>query len=215
MTTCTFYIVKKNRLCGQSTRGGAVLCGAHDPRSVACKYCNTQIREHVVDAYMRICPRGRLETNVAASPWYIEGCNKPKTIVQGRGELMCDKALMRAPRVDVEQIGGLDKVLLFSQAAEMQIIKANVEKLKSKESRRMRTLPARLTLNQYFSGRDTELEDVRERLEKFGCALITQYGGAGKTQLMVLMADVVEKNNLAPRVMFWISGNEGRYQRPE
>lgn len=34
LTTCTFSLEKKNRLCGQSTRGRALLCKAHDPRSV-------------------------------------------------------------------------------------------------------------------------------------------------------------------------------------
>ena len=51
----------------------------------------------------------------------------------------------------------------------------------------------RPSLSAFFSGRPKELNTLRVVLEKWGSAVITQYGGVGKTELMIALADRKEQ----------------------
>ena len=45
------------------------------------------------------------------------------------------------------------------------------------------------SVSAFFAGRKKELETLEEILENWGSAVITQYGGVGKMELMIALAD--------------------------
>ena len=47
----------------------------------------------------------------------------------------------------------------------------------------------RPSVSAFFSGRTKELKTLKDKLEKWGSAVITHYGGVGKTELMTAFAD--------------------------
>ncbi len=62
----------------------------------------------------------------------------------------------------------------------------------------------------FFSGRKKELETLKDILNKRGSAVITQYGGLGKTELMVAFADRAERDGLVPGGVFWVTVDGGK-----
>ncbi len=67
----------------------------------------------------------------------------------------------------------------------------------------------RPSLSAFFSGRGRELGTLREILEKHGSAVITQYGGMGKTELMIALADRAERDGVVPGGVFWVTVDGG------
>ncbi len=67
----------------------------------------------------------------------------------------------------------------------------------------------RPSLPGFFSGRTKELDTPREILERWGSAVITQYGGLGKTELMIALADRAEREGAVPGGLFWVTVNGG------
>ncbi len=65
-------------------------------------------------------------------------------------------------------------------------------------------------LSPFFVGRAKERLNLQDILERHGSAGITQYGGAGKTQLMVSFAECAREQKLVPGGVFWVcaDGNE-------
>ncbi len=63
----------------------------------------------------------------------------------------------------------------------------------------------RPSVSAFFSGRKKELKTLKDILEKRGNAVITQYGGVGKTELMVTFADRAEREELVPGGVFWVT----------
>ena len=63
----------------------------------------------------------------------------------------------------------------------------------------------RPSLSAFFSGRSRELGTLRKILEKRGSAVITQYGGVGKTELMIALADRAERDEVVPGGVFWVT----------
>ncbi len=63
----------------------------------------------------------------------------------------------------------------------------------------------RPSLSAFFSGRQKELKTLRHILENWGSAAITQYGGAGKTELMVAFAEQAEQDEQVPGGVFWVT----------
>ncbi len=57
----------------------------------------------------------------------------------------------------------------------------------------------------FFSGRAKELVALQGILEKCGSAIITQYGGVGKTALMTAFAERAERNEQVPGGVFWVT----------
>ncbi len=57
----------------------------------------------------------------------------------------------------------------------------------------------------FFSGRKKELKTLKDMLEKQGSAVVTQYGGVGKTELMVAFADQAEQDQHEPGGVFWLT----------
>ena len=68
----------------------------------------------------------------------------------------------------------------------------------------------RPSLSAFFSGRGQELDKLLAILEKWGSAVITQYGGVGKTELMIALADRVEQDHQEPREVFWVTVDGGK-----
>ncbi len=66
------------------------------------------------------------------------------------------------------------------------------------------------SLSAFFSGRTKELNSLRDILLKRGSAVITQYGGVGKTELIIALADRAERNNREPRDVFWVTVDGGK-----
>ncbi len=67
----------------------------------------------------------------------------------------------------------------------------------------------RPSLSAFFSGRTRELDTLREKLEKWGSAVITQYGGVGKTELMIALAERAEQDDAVPGGVFWVRVDGG------
>ncbi len=63
----------------------------------------------------------------------------------------------------------------------------------------------RPSVSAFFVGRTKELDRLRNILEKRGSAVITQYGGVGKTELMIAFADGAEQQELVPGGVFWMT----------
>ncbi len=63
----------------------------------------------------------------------------------------------------------------------------------------------RPSVSAFFSGRKKELKTLKDILGKWGCAVITQYGGMGKTELMIAFADRVERDEQVPGGVFWVT----------
>ena len=61
----------------------------------------------------------------------------------------------------------------------------------------------------FFSGRKKELTTLQGILEKWGSAVITQYGGVGKTELMVAFADRTYRDGQIPGGVFWVTIDGG------
>ena len=61
----------------------------------------------------------------------------------------------------------------------------------------------------FFSGRKKELKTLEEMLENFGSAVITQFGGVGKTELMIAFADLAERKKQVPGGVFWVTVDRG------
>ncbi len=67
----------------------------------------------------------------------------------------------------------------------------------------------RPSLSAFFSGRSKELKSLKSILEKHGSAVITQYGGIGKTELMIAFADRAERDKQVPGGVFWVTVDGG------
>ncbi len=67
----------------------------------------------------------------------------------------------------------------------------------------------RPSLSPFFSGRPMELGTLADILEKHGSAVITQYGGVGKTKLMIAFADRAERDEAVPGSVFWVTIDGG------
>ncbi len=61
----------------------------------------------------------------------------------------------------------------------------------------------------FFAGRTKELGALKCMLEKWGSAVITQYGGVGKTALMIAFAGRAERDDLVPGGVFWVTVDGG------
>ncbi len=61
----------------------------------------------------------------------------------------------------------------------------------------------------FFGGRTRDLGILKRLLEKWGSAVVTQYGGVGKTALMAAFADRAEKEALVPGEVFWVTVGGG------
>lgn len=78
-----------------------------------------------------------------------------------------------------------------------------VQELKNRDTPYLNQIPTRPKLTPYSSGRDDELTCLLKLLAKYGSVVITQYGGARKTQLMVALANLAEKRELITGGTFW------------
>ncbi len=67
----------------------------------------------------------------------------------------------------------------------------------------------RPSISAFFSSRTTELDTLRDIVEKWGSAVITQYGGVGKTELMIALADRAERDGMVPGGVFWLTVDSG------
>ncbi len=67
----------------------------------------------------------------------------------------------------------------------------------------------RPSVSAFFSGRKKELKTLKDILEKWGSAVVTQYGGAGKTELMIAFADRLERDGEVPGGVFWVTVDGG------
>ncbi len=69
------------------------------------------------------------------------------------------------------------------------------------------------SLSPFFVGRNEERRKLLRVLERCGSAAITQYGGAGKTQLMVSFAESAREHGLVPGGIFWVTahGNKEKF----
>lgn len=56
----------------------------------------------------------------------------------------------------------------------------------------------------YFSGRKKELCTLKNILDEYNSAAITQYGGAGKKQLMSRFAEMAEKKSWVTGGTYWL-----------
>ena len=63
----------------------------------------------------------------------------------------------------------------------------------------------RPSVSAFFSGRKKELATLKDILEKRGSAVITQYGGIGKTELMISFADRAERDKQVSGGVFWVT----------
>ncbi len=67
----------------------------------------------------------------------------------------------------------------------------------------------RPSVSAFFSGRKNELKTLEDILAKWGSAVITQYGGVGKTELMIAFADRAEQCMQVPGGVFWVTVDGG------
>ncbi len=67
----------------------------------------------------------------------------------------------------------------------------------------------RPSVSALFSGRKKELNTLQDILEERGSAVISQYGGVGKTELMIAFADRVERDGQVPGGVFWVTVDGG------
>ena len=66
------------------------------------------------------------------------------------------------------------------------------------------------SVSAFFSGRSQELMKLKNILLSRGSAVITQYGGVGKTELMIALADRAKRDGEVPGGVFWaiVDGDE-------
>ncbi len=67
----------------------------------------------------------------------------------------------------------------------------------------------RPSVSAFFSGRKKELKTLGDILKKWGSAVVTQYGGAGKTELMTAFADQLERDEQVTGGVFWVTVDGG------
>ncbi len=61
------------------------------------------------------------------------------------------------------------------------------------------------SVSAFFSGLKEEMKALKDKLEKRGRAVVTQYGGMGKTESTVMFADRAERDKLVPGGIFWVA----------
>ncbi len=61
------------------------------------------------------------------------------------------------------------------------------------------------SVSAFFSGRKKELKTLKYIVMNRGSAVITQYGGAGKTELMAMFADLAVRDKLVPGGVWWVT----------
>ncbi len=116
---------------------------------------------------------------------------------------------------DVQEVEGklgdlIHRVVTAGTISKISILSEILDQLK-KERELWEGGPhhVRPSLSAFFSGRTMELATLRGMLEKHGSAVLTQYGGLGKTELMIALADRAERDGVVPGGVFWVTVDGG------
>lgn len=59
-------------------------------------------------------------------------------------------------------------------------------------------------LSRFFVGQSSELQKLHDIVREYGSSVISQFGGAGKTQPLVAFAEKLEADGFVPGGSFWV-----------
>lgn len=108
-------------------------------------------------------------------------------LMQGKVGRTMDSKLVNELVSEVEELGNAAVTVIQSK----KLLKHRLER-ELELQQDVGELDPRPMLSQYFVGRTDELKKLSAILSKFGSAAISQYGGIGKTQLMVKFSQNAE-----------------------
>ncbi len=124
-------------------------------------------------------------------------------LLRGRGSQIMNAGVVKELESKVEEFK--QKAVIAGNISTIRADDAKVNQLN--EERKIDyegPYHVRPSLSALFSGPCKELVKLREMLRQWGSAVITQYGGTGKTELMIALADQAEREEAVPGGVFWV-----------
>ncbi len=129
-------------------------------------------------------------------------------LLRGRGSQIMNAEDVKDVERKIEELEPL--VVSVSNTSRICALSEEVTQLrKERETGGVGPHHVRPSLSTFFSGRKKELKTLGDILEKWGSAAITQYGGLGKTELMIAFADRAERDGQVPGGVFWVTVDGG------
>ncbi len=131
-----------------------------------------------------------------------------KQILRGRAGQIMNAECVRIVERKVEELEPL--VVMVRNISRTCAVSEKLDQFEEEREIRGNELHhIRPSLSAFFSGRKRELATLQNILESEGSAVITQYGGAGKTELMIAFADHAERDKMVPGGVFWVMVDGG------
>ncbi len=125
-------------------------------------------------------------------------------LLRGRGSQIMNAEDVKEVERKIEELESL--VVTASNTSRICAVDEKVNLLEEgRETSNNGRHHVRPSVSAFFSGRKKELKTLKDILEKHGSAVVTQYGGVGKTELMVAFADQAERDQLVPGGVFWMT----------
>ena len=129
-------------------------------------------------------------------------------LLRGRGSQIMNAEDVKVVERKIKELEPL--VVIASNTSRICTISEELTQLKKEQGIwGERPHHVRPSVSAFFSGRKKELNTLKDILEKWGSAAITQYGGVGKTELMVAFADRAERDEQVRGGVFWVTVDGG------
>ena len=128
-------------------------------------------------------------------------------LLRGRGSQIMNAEDVKEVERKIEQLEPL--VVTVRNTSRICAVGEEMTQLKVQEIGSDGLHHMRPSVSAFFSGRKKELKALKDILEKWGSAVVTQYGGAGKTELMIAFADRAERDGEVPGGVFWVTVDGG------
>ncbi len=129
-------------------------------------------------------------------------------VLRGRGSQIVNAGNVKEVEKKVEELRQM--AVIAGNTSKYYAVEEKMDQIEEKQELWADGLHhMRPSLSAFFSGRSRELDELRDILERWGSAVITQYGGLGKTELLIALADRAERDGVVPGGVFWVTVDGG------
>ncbi len=178
-------------MCAEANRGRRVLPVALGRVVILLRYVLD--KEFVLNVLKQtVCTMGMAETQ----------------LLRGRGSQIMNAEDVKEVERKIEQL----ELLMVTASNTSRICAVGEEMTQLKKEQEIGSdglHHMRPSVSAFFSGRNKELKTFGLILEKWGSAVVTQYGGAGKTEMMIAFADRAERDGKVPGGAFRVTVDGG------
>ncbi len=194
-------------MCVEANRGQRVVPSALDRMGTLLEYVLKSLAEIVKPS--RGVNRVDIDFVFDALKETVCGMDTAETqLLQGRVGQIINAGNVKDVEEKLKDL--IHRAVTSGNIAKISMVREDVKQLKEEQEIRddgLHHVPPSLSV--FYSGRTEELDTLRETLEKHGSAVITQYGGVGKTELMIALADRAERDGIVPGGVFWVTIDRG------